>query len=250
MGGSVTFATEVGGRPYQQDRYVGIPFAGNGFNAWLLGVFDGHGDTAAVSECCKKNLQSRVWPSELADPERFLRSVVAELVVATRYYSDGSTLSLALVVEREGSPKTVTVAILGDSPVIVFDRAGKVRESPEHNIRSNPDECQAVTDRGGNVRDGYVHIRFNFEYGLQLSRALGDSYFNEILSCEPDVYTISDPTWILVASDGIFDSDHAGDIPLVEIESFAKQGADADAILEWADSYGLRDNATAIVWKS
>jgi serine/threonine protein phosphatase PrpC len=248
MGVSVTFATEVGGRPYQEDRYVRIPFKGDGFSAWLLGVFDGHVGSAAA-EYCEAYFWNRKWPSELGDPEALLRSLVADLVDKTRSFYVGTTLSLALIVEREHVQTAVSIAVLGDSPIIIIDQAGQISVSKEHNVRSNPTEHQAVIDRGGYVRFGYAYTATS-SYGLQIGRALGDKDFDGILSREPDVCTVLNPIWILVASDGVFDPDHSGSIPVGELGALAKNGATAEQILDWAKEFDLLDNATAVVWKS
>ncbi|NTW30767.1 MAG: protein serine/threonine phosphatase 2C family protein [Candidatus Moranbacteria bacterium] len=248
MDNGVTCATRQGARRYQEDRYVVVPFDGTGFNAILLGVFDGHSG-ATVAEYCEADLWKRTWPSELGDPEMLLRDVIADLVEKTRSYTMGTTLSLALVVEREGMLPAVSIAVLGDSPVIVVDRAGRIDVSPEHNVGSNPEERQAIIARGGFVRHGYAYYNRN-SYGLQMGRALGDRAFDGILSREPDVYTISDPAWILVASDGVFDQEHSGYVPVEELEALAKAGATAEQVLDWAEEFELLDNATAVVWKS
>lgn len=247
--GNITCATEIGGRFTQEDRFVGIPLSETGDRAWLLGVFDGHGGGAAVAEHCAEEVRRTVCPSGFSDPEGFLRGLVGHLDEETRRYHEGSTLSLALVIGREDGSRTVSVAVLGDSPVIIRNRAGWITVGPEHNVRSNAAERKAVIARGGEVTNGYVYPPAS-EYGLQLSRALGDRWLDGILSREPEVFTVADPVWVLVASDGVFDPSHMGDMPISEIEMLAKRGAPADDVLAWSDSFVLRDNATAVVWNA
>ena len=82
-----------------------------------------------------------------------------------------------------------------------------------------------------------------------MGRALGDSYLSKILSREPDIYTIDNPQWVLVASDGIFDPDHENTSQLIEkVKKYAIRRSTAGDIMKWAESRGLKDNATALVW--
>lgn len=245
----ITCATSKGGRLTQEDRFVGIPLSETENRAWLLGVFDGHGGSAAVAEYCAKEVRRTVCPSDFSDPEGFLRKLVARLNEETRGYHEGSTLSLALVIGRKDGSRAVSAAILGDSPVIILDRTGRITVGPEHNVRSNAAERKAVMARGGEVANGYVYPPA-CDYGLQLSRALGDRWLDGILSREPEILTVADPVWVLVASDGIFDPSHMGDVPLSEIKPLVERGASADDVLAWADSFVLQDNATAVVWRA
>lgn len=160
-------------------------------------------------------------------------------------FESGSTISVAVILE---SHKKISVAVLGDSPVVVLDKNGELHVSPEHNIRSNPAEREAVEKRGGIYKDGYVFAEKDGD-GIQLSRILGDSHLSRIVSREPDVYTIFDPQWALLASDGIFDPGHESGLgALKEIKKLAFSRASAENVMQWAESRELKDNATALVW--
>lgn len=249
---TITFAEATGCRASHEDRHAGFLFSGRGYRAWILGVFDGHGGFA-VADLCERALFRIPVPEELPDPEGFLREFVSRLDGETRSYHEGSTLSIALIVRRPDGKETVSIAVLGDSPVIVLDRFGfgRLHVGPDHNIRSNPEERRAVIARGGTVENGYVYPPA-CEYGLQMSRALGDSWMGDILSREPELLTVEDPAWVLVASDGIFDPSHT-EMGLPEgIRDLAERGASAHEALAWAHKWAgrtsLRDNATAVVW--
>lgn len=242
----VTRAVAIGPKERQEDRNVAFGFRGRGFQAYVIGVFDGHGESAAAAEYCRRETETYPWPSEIADSEGLLRSLVTRLVNGTDRFRCGTTLSLALIVKRKHAGTTVSVAILGDSPVVVYDGAGSLHVGPHHNVRTNPDDRRAVHDRGGIIEFGSVRA-VSGGYGLQLSRALGDRELGRILSREPDIYTIDDPHWILVASDGLFDPGRA---PFDELVAFAGIGATAEDLMKWALQARLHDNTTALVWQS
>ena len=134
--------------------------------------------------------------------------------------------------------------------MVVVDKQGAVHISPEHNVRSNLNERKAAEKRGGIYRDGYIwNDLSSLGSGLQMSRALGDAHLGKILSREPDIYVISNPEWVLVASDGVFDPDHENTSQLIEkVKKYAIRRSTAGDIMKWAESRGLKDNATALVW--
>jgi serine/threonine protein phosphatase PrpC len=141
------------------------------------------------------------------------------------------------------------IAVLGDSPVFVLDRAGCLCVGPNHNIRSNEAEREAAVARGGVVCGGYL-CPPRSDFGLQMSRALGDSWLDGILSREPEVITVPHPAWVLVASDGVFDETYGNSFSLEAVQKLAERNATAEDVLSWAKGYLFRDNATAVVWVS
>ncbi len=244
MKDAVTSAVKQGPRSYQEDRHFFAPIEGSRSCGWFLAVMDGHaGD--AVAELCAQEI-GQIFQSFVAgNTEEALRLLVAELNSRTQKNRQGSTLSIAVVTD---DPCKVSVAVIGDSPVVVYDKQGKLHLSPEHNVRSNLKERAAAIGRGGRYAEGYLFARGNYS-GLQMGRALGDADLDEVLSREPDIYTVHDPRWVLVASDGLFDPNHE-DMPklLGQIKRYAKKRADAESLMKWAERRGLEDNATAIVW--
>ena len=240
----VTFAVKQGPRSDQEDRNFFAPIDGPGNRGWFLAVMDGHlGD--AVAEFCAQEISRMFQSSVVGNTEEALRLLVAELNSRTQKNRQGSTLSIAVVTD---DPCKVSVAVIGDSPVVVYDKQGKLHLSPEHNVRSNLKERAAAKGRGGVYADGYLFTRSG-NLGLQMGRALGDADLDEVLSREPDIYTVHDPRWVLVASDGLFDPNHK-EMPklLGQIKRYAKKHADAESLMKWAERRGLEDNATALVW--
>ncbi len=243
---AVTFATEQGPRDYQEDRFFYKKIEKQNCHGSLLVVLDGHIGSTVV-EICVNEIPRSFKLMDADDSEMALSRLVSSLVQSTSIYFTGSTLSAACISEEKN---TVSVAILGDSPIIVLDSSRCLFISPEHNVRSNQKELEAAKSRGGIYEQGYIFAKGDFNRGLQMSRSLGDAYLGDIISREPEIYTISDPVWVLVASDGIFDPNHGNQIELiVEVSELARQNASAEDVMNWAKLRGLRDNATALVWR-
>lgn len=242
----VSCVTEQGPRRYQEDRFVNIVFQNLNCNCRLLSVMDGHAGLF-VAEICAEKIGSLFILENAEQAETALRNLINDLNKETSDCFEGSTLSMACIQEDQSK---VSIAILGDSPVVVFDNSGQLHISPEHNVRSNLKEREAVISRGGVYEQGYIFSDRDLYHGLQMSRALGDAYLGNVISHEPEIYSINNPVWILVSSDGIFDPNHSGSETLFEeIREFAERHASAQDIMKWAKSRGLQDNATAIVWR-
>lgn len=240
----ITTAKRKGPRKHQEDFNFSMPIDGSNFKGWLIAVADGHSGKE-VAKLCSKRIGKIFKLTRAHHAKSALKKLVAQLHRETIIFYEGSTLSVALIIEKPENTFSVSIAILGDSPVIVLDESGKMHVSPEHNVRSNLKEREAVMERGGIYSlKGYIHAD-QFGCGSQLSRSLGDVELKKVLSREPEIYSVPDPRWVLVASDGLLDSitsEH-------ELKSYAKREADADALMAWAEKRGLRDNTTAIVWK-
>jgi len=252
--GTVSVAQAQGPRESQEDYLVQVPFKNkNNGQGHLLGVMDGHSGKD-VAEYCAKTIP-RLFNLHATSVAQELHRVVAELGDRTRFLDAGSTLSLVCVNETRC---TVTTAILGDSPVVVVDVAGKVLLSEEHNVRTNIREREAVLARGGVYRDGYIFNAPNNPYGLshedglQLSRALGDHSLRWIMDQTPAVsqYALGAQSVVVIGSDGLFDPSHEQSRGLVvrEILTHARKNKGAYEVLRWRESFGLQDNTTVIVW--
>jgi serine/threonine protein phosphatase PrpC len=236
----LTVATAQGDRMYQEDRHFWTELP----SGLLIAVMDGHAGSK-VAEFC----QEQIGPladsafAEHQEAKEAISQIVSCLAASTEEYFDGSTISIAYI--PNGS-RLVVIAILGDSPVIVCDKAGKIHVSPEHNAGSNVEERNAAMLRGGRYTSGY--IRNGSGQGIQLSRSLGDRDWGKILSREPEIYEIAWPEWVLVCSDGLIDPGHHNSAGIaMEIAESVNQGACAQELIDRA---GIRDdNATVILWR-
>lgn len=244
----ITSAVRKGRRPYQEDRHCYLSIRGRNLKGWLLAVMDGHREDY-VAEFCRTEIPKIFRLSEASQSEKVLEELVTELSRQTAHSGSGSTLSLALVIDR---PRIVSVAVLGDSPVVVYD-GKKLHVSPDHNVRTNLAERAAAKKRGGryDTRDGGYLYGLHYDLSLQMGRALGDSWMGPALSHTPDIYTIKNPRWVLVASDGLFDDTHRDtERLLLQVKSLAIKKSSANDLMQWAERRGpIRDNATALVWQ-
>jgi serine/threonine protein phosphatase PrpC len=235
----VSVASSIGARSYQEDFHVYHGFTEN----CLIGVMDGHDGKSVAKFCCDEI--GNLFPIDIIDqPETALKILISELNKRTEKLEAGSTISLALIFQNR-----VTVAVLGDSPVMVLDKHGQFHISPEHNVRSNKKERRAAELRGGIYEGGYLFTKFG-DRGVQLSRVLGDAYLGEVISREPEKYTVHNPIWVMVASDGILDPGHNNTSAMAkEVKILAEKNSSAKDLLAWAEKRGLEDNATAVVWR-
>lgn len=126
----------------------------------------------------------------------------------TRYASDGSTVTLALV---DWERRTVTLAHVGDSTAVVVGRDGSVvHRTPDHNCY-NEAETARIQRAGGSISPGFVDAIPRLNGTLAVTRAFGDFGMRRHgLTSEPEVHTVSfaddvDARVLLIASDGLWD---------------------------------------------
>ncbi len=150
---SVTYAQEKGPRNYQEDNFFYQRIENPQFHGWLLAVMDGH-NGASVAELCAKEIKNLFTLQDADHTENALQYIVSVLNERTKHSQAGSTLSIALVLEDHNK---VSIAILGDSPIVVLDGKEQLHISPEHNVRSNLKECESAEKRGGICAGGYLY---------------------------------------------------------------------------------------------
>ncbi|MFH1473256.1 MAG: hypothetical protein ABIF06_02525, partial [bacterium] len=154
----VTFSSRQGPRSYQEDFSIHIPIQESKVQGWLLAVMDGHGGPE-VSELIAQETGKTFKIKDVRKSEEALSNLVSVLNAKTVHFRDvGSTLSVVCVVRGPSGGFRASVAVLGDSPIVVLDKNGKLHISPEHNIRSNIQERQAAEQRGGVCMGGYLYL--------------------------------------------------------------------------------------------
>ncbi len=242
----VTFATAVGLRDYQEDRYVMFS-ADEGV---VLAVMDGHGGEN-VSVLLEENFRE-VWKTVFA-PEKPIEQVYKELfekfdTLTSSMYA-GSTMSVAFIPKAKDK---FHVAILGDSPVLVQKPDGTFHTSPEHNVRTNWIERDQAIRRGGwYSSNGYICGPEG--HGLQMSRAFGDTDLGFFLSREPEVYSVELGDWVLVGTDGLLSPGHDESAAAVLIEVVRKveeEDVNAQELVDYAvNVVKTGDNVTALLWR-
>lgn len=192
----------------------------------LLCVLDGHGEAGdLVSHYITDHLADRVFAHKefATNPGKAMRdealklekAIVADSSVDTEF--SGTTAVLATV-----RGKTLTVANIGDSRIILGRQSKKAMKAVEVSIDHKPDredEQKRIVAKGGRVfaveyDDGIsgpprVWLGHLDIPGLAMSRSLGDTVAHTagVLS-EPEMYTVelTDADKILVmASDGLWE---------------------------------------------
>jgi serine/threonine protein phosphatase PrpC len=250
-----TVASAKGLRSYQEDRATVIN------SEWgdLLCVFDGHSGKQ-TADWLAVNLPSilieelTLAGGEFQGFKSALERAFKRADNATGNNPSGSTASVVFIPR---DMQNAYIAVMGDSPVIASlksetsssNPADHWHVSPEHNVRTNLVERAAAEERGGIYSGGYIYRGFRGP-GLQMARAFGDSGLGEIVSKEPEVYSIPLGDWLLLCSDGVTDPGHSDMTDAVgKIVALVEAGADADALVKRAIMIPTGDNATAIVWR-
>ena len=241
----LTYATHIGGRERQEDRFV----ATEHYGGVLMAVMDGHGGSAETAEIVQENFE-RVFDNvhHRMAGRSALTTVFAELHELTKERFAGTTLSVAWI---PGGATEVFVAVLGDSPVVVRSK-GVLWVGPEHNARTNPEEREAAIDRGAIEVGTYLThpMAYPHDRSIHPTRALGDRIF-PFQRRDPEAFSlpIGEGSVVLVASDGLFDAvHHTSPVACAdEILSLVDAGADADALVRMAVEECVSDNVTAIL---
>src|SRR5271154_1471473 len=236
-----------GHRNYQEDRL----FTSTMEQGTLLAVFDGHGGEE-VSQIASEALPG-LFADEIGEDgatnhvDEVLKTVIQKINIMTQSIDAGSTVSIAFI---PNDKPVVYCAVMGDSPILIKDKEGKINIAPDHNVRTNQAEAEAAVARGGMVEGGYLYADYH-GIGLQMARALGDAHLNKVLSRVPDVYSVEvgPGSWVLVASDGCFDPGHYDFKQVAQtIGELVDKGADAKALVyRAAVEYPTGDNVSAIL---
>lgn len=250
--GSYSFYSEIGGRSYQEDRLVAETLKLPDRSLLVMAVMDGHLG-AGVAQLAADRLVPTIGkvyrPGQ--DISDLLKTAVSKLHEATKNSSSGSTLSIAAIPEDE--PKAY-MAVLGDSPIIVFSGEDEFDVSPEHNVRSNLQEREKALKRGAYYdRRGYIGVD-GADTMTQMTRALGDRGLDAALERTPEIYTeeLDENSSILVATDGVIDPSHKDSSGAIHYLAnlIVVDKVDAETALKSVLKRGSGDNATAIVWRA
>eukprot|EP01036_Dinobryon_divergens_P022153 gene22153-30389_t len=182
---AVSYWTERGGRPYQEDRHQVIKGTG-AEDSSLYGVFDGHGGYKAAQYCKDFLLQCIVKDTEFAqNPANAVRrsffKVDADFSAKAKAQTlhDGTTAVIAIIHQNR-----VIVGNAGDSRAIIVQKGGKTKVmSIDHRPERNDEESR-IRNLGGRV----IHWgRWRVEGVLAVSRAIGDVTLQPYITCEPEI---------------------------------------------------------------
>ena len=204
----ITTATDIGTRPYQEDRHC-VYFHNNDI---YLAVFDGHGGSKTVDTLRTEFpalIERYTAPNSIdRNPVELLKTIHAVLDERTEDFEDGSTASMGIITKDK-----VVLSVLGDSPIQAITTGPEPEVTlPDHNVRSNKIEHYEAIQRGGTVLGGYLFDSKNiFGRGLQMSRAFGNVQLRAVLNQTPEIFVFDRALIksLLIASDGIVDSSHS-----------------------------------------
>lgn len=210
----------------------------------LVAVMDGHGETSDTVHFCHNHLtRYPLVAPRLNDAEAFLRYVYEQMHKATWWRMDGCTVTAGLLYKSGHA----VLATLGDSPWLVRHGHKRARRGPTHNVNIN------VADRRRAVSAG---ARYDYPYlcvghvGLQLTRALGDSAFKDVLERTPETTVLPRRrrgAWIALITDGVWEELFGdSDLTFTALVHSLCNGADAQHLVA---HHGLekKDDRAAVV---
>ena len=245
----VSYFSEKGGRPYQEDRHAALRGVGAPDSS-LYAVYDGHGGSRAAQFCKEKLLHYAISDPTFASQvsralsEAFVRcDAEFSRVARAQLLSDGTTACVACIHGRR-----IFVANAGDSRSIIAQRGGRSRPMSEDHKPDREDEERRIRALGGKV----VHWgRWRVEGVLAVSRAIGDVSLQPFVTCVPEVVEkviSSEDEYLVIASDGVWDVLRNDDVARLVAQAAAYDFATtAKSLCAEALLMGSTDNVTAMV---
>jgi serine/threonine protein phosphatase PrpC len=166
-----------------------------------------------------------------------IRESIAEInaYAVKQWPFQGCTLAIVVIADQ-----TIFTANVGDSRIILVSGGTARRLSVDHHV-SNPEERQAVIDRGGYI----VNDRVN--NSLALTRSIGDGCLADSISGEPHTDSVPfDPEFgLIIACDGVWDVTTDDEAAAMFVAA-TDPGAAARLIKDHAIEHGSSDNVSAI----
>lgn len=243
----VSYWTEKGGRPYQEDRFHVMK---GGSEASLYGVFDGHGGFRAAQFCKEFLLQTIGTDPDLntSPPMAIHRSflkVDEEFSSKARHrmLTDGTTAVIAAI--HNGR---IYVGNAGDSRAILIRKDGRVQMMSQDHRPDRKDEENRIRRLGGKL---LYYGSWRVEGVLAVSRAIGDVNLQPYITAEPEIMdkTIEpDDEYLVIATDGIWDVLENEEVAKLVLSHNPKDFLSiSKKICMQALQLGSADNVTALV---
>lgn len=201
--------TEIGRRPYQEDRYTISQIGEMNDNTpiSLYGIYDGHvGDKA--SKFCKERLHLH-----LKNSSTFKHGDVSNALVDTfmsidkdfvyKGEPDGTTSCVCVIIGKD----KIICANAGDSRAIVVKGDGSAVAMSIDHKPDLPSEKKRIVDLGGFISH---HGVWRVNGNMAVSRSIGDAPLKPYIIPTPDIteYTIDkdgNDNFLVIASDGLWD---------------------------------------------
>lgn len=202
----------------------------------VLAVFDGHGGEKVANEAMRYLMEEGILEFHLEQtesPKEALEMTFVQLAQQFEKSVSGSTAVVVIVIN-----KTVYIANLGDSRVVVYYGAEIVHQTKDHKM--TPEEIKGVEERGGSVVLGRV------QGVLAIPRAFGNNLKG--VGTKPDI-TVVDATFthIVLASDGVWDVVQPEQVGSIIVDCTPTEAA--KKVCQKALAAGSRDNCTCVVYK-
>ena len=217
----------------------------------VFAVMDGHGTVNTV-RYCHTHLMTyfNAALSKTNSVRDALKLVFKRLDHETNEKNiDGGT-TLSMVVYDRIRKKTFC-ANVGDSAVhVVRVEEAKpgvmkhkiLRMSHNHNVNARSEKRRVINSSDHYIADGYVCTDTT---SLAMTRAIGDHDVGKVIMAEPYVREVSNPNYIIIASDGIWDvmtREEVWDVCKVHTA-----GNPAKSLIEYRDTkYEQHDNSSII----
>ena len=196
----------------QEDRYIRVGSlaalcsgeGGSDETDYLVGVYDGHGGDEASEYCHSRLFWEVGGRGKDCDVSEALKHAYRITDAQFNEAAERDELNAgctALTVLVRGD--TLWVANAGDSRAVLYTGGKAIALSTDHNVR-NPQEVQAVIDRGGKI------LRKRVNGVLCVTRALGNRMCRDLIGQVPDIASRKVDTWsaddfVVLGSDGLFD---------------------------------------------
>lgn len=258
---NISNATELGTRDRQEDRAAFIDAADDGI---FFFVADGHGGSEVSvklhqripvligEQFAELDMQGNIfYDRPKPNITLMFEWLFSRLNAETETAYQGATLS---VVHVDRDFTKATVAILGDSPVVIrcskLGGASVLRVGPMHNARTNFRDRIEAELKGGIYFGGYLYPDELSNHGLQLTRCFGDAQFSKVLNREPEIFEamLDESSWVLLGSDGLFDPGHEKMTEeIFNVAELIESGSNAIDLVQRAVNSETGDNATAIL---
>lgn len=194
--------SEQGLREDMEDRHCLTAEFGGKRNQLFAGVFDGHIGTYAA----------HIASTEI--PRQFLLRLGDGLSVRRAFRVSFKQASDDVIVAQSTSGACATTLFIREASVffanagdcaLVAMRGQHLRVLTNQHRVGNPIEEERVRQCGGRIFNGYVCVDDN---GLQPLRSIGDAKFKKVgVIAEPEcgVIHVTQPTLLLLGTDGLFD---------------------------------------------
>jgi len=244
----VSYWSERGGRPYQEDRHHEIKGSGASDSS-LYGVYDGHGGSRAAQyakdyllKCIAADAEFEENPAKALFRSFFKIDAEFSAKAKIQMLADGTTATVAII--HEGK---IFVGNAGDSRAILVKKGGKAKPMSIDHRPDREDEKERIQKLGGSV----VHWgRWRVEGILAVSRSIGDVTLQPYITCEPEIIEKQlepDDEYLVLASDGVYDTMENEDVAKLVLRNAKDFLNVSKRLCTEAIIMGSTDNVTALV---